>query len=120
MRSTRSTAISTSAPEAQPDLFNRYFGLNEALAALFGRKVDLVMPGGMVNPCFATRSTARASLSMHARSPKLLEDIRDAAAFISEVTQGRFEIQGFAGNSGPDHIDQFHGMPEFLRKVQGM
>ncbi len=37
---------------AQPDLFNRYFGLNEALAALFGRKVDLVMPGGMVNPYF--------------------------------------------------------------------
>jgi uncharacterized protein with HEPN domain len=26
---------------------------------------------------------------MHARSPKLLEDIRDAAAFIGEVTQGR-------------------------------
>jgi uncharacterized protein len=36
----------------QPDLFNRYFGLNEALAALFGRKVDLVMAGGMVNPYF--------------------------------------------------------------------
>jgi uncharacterized protein with HEPN domain len=26
---------------------------------------------------------------MHARSPKLLEDIRDAAAFIGEVTAGR-------------------------------
>ena len=26
---------------------------------------------------------------MHARSPKLLEDIRDAAAFIGEVTQNR-------------------------------
>ena len=26
---------------------------------------------------------------MHARSPKLLEDIRDAAAFVLEVTQGR-------------------------------
>ena len=39
-------------PGLQPDLFNRYFGLNEALAALFGRKVDLVMAGGMVNPYF--------------------------------------------------------------------
>ena len=39
-------------PGQQPDLFNRYFGLNEALAALFGRKVDLVMAGGMVNPYF--------------------------------------------------------------------
>jgi len=26
---------------------------------------------------------------MHARSPKLLEDIRDAAAFIGEVTHSR-------------------------------
>ena len=39
-------------PGQQPDLFNRYFGLNEALAALFGRKVELVMAGGMVNPYF--------------------------------------------------------------------
>ncbi len=39
-------------PGQQPDLFNRYFGLNEALAALFGRKVDLVMAGAMVNPYF--------------------------------------------------------------------
>ena len=39
-------------PGLQPDLFNRYFGLNEALAALFGRKVDLVMASGMVNPYF--------------------------------------------------------------------
>ena len=39
-------------PGAQPDLFSRYFGLNEALGALFGRKVDLVMHGSMVNPYF--------------------------------------------------------------------
>lgn len=35
-----------------PDLFTRYFGLNEALAKVFGRKVDLVMAGAMVNPYF--------------------------------------------------------------------
>jgi hypothetical protein len=37
---------------------------------------------------------------------------------LSEARQGRFEILGFAGNAGPDHIDQFHGMPEFLRRVE--
>ena len=37
---------------------------------------------------------------------------------LSEVRKGRFEIMGFAGNAGPDHIDQFHGMPEFLRRVE--
>lgn len=35
-----------------PDLFSRYFGLNEALATLLGRKVDLVMAGALVNPHF--------------------------------------------------------------------
>ena len=39
---------------------------------------------------------------------------------LSEVAVGRFEIRGFAGNAGPDHIDQFQGMPEFLRAVRGM
>ncbi len=37
---------------AQTDLFSRYFGLNAALTALLGRKVDLVMAGAMVNPYF--------------------------------------------------------------------
>lgn len=34
---------------------------------------------------------------------------------LSAVRAGRFAVQGFAGNSAPDHIDQYHGMPEFLR-----
>jgi hypothetical protein len=39
---------------------------------------------------------------------------------LSEAKQGRFEIQGFAGNAAPDHIDQFQGMPEFLKLLAGM
>ena len=50
----------------RPDLFNRYFGLNEALAALFGHKVDLVMCGGMVNPYFI-ESVNRTRQSVYAR-----------------------------------------------------
>jgi predicted nucleotidyltransferase len=34
------------------DLFRRYFGFKEALEALFGRPVDLVMVGAMRNPYF--------------------------------------------------------------------
>jgi len=33
---------------------------------------------------------------------------------LSEVRSGSLLIMGFAGNSAPDHIDQFHAMPEFL------
>lgn len=34
---------------------------------------------------------------------------------LSEVRAGGLVILGFAGNSAPDHIDQFHAMPEFLQ-----
>ena len=34
------------------NLFHRYFDLKEALEALFGREVDLVMVGALKNPYF--------------------------------------------------------------------
>lgn len=33
---------------------------------------------------------------------------------LSEAHRGNFTILGFAGNSGPDHIDQLHGLGTFL------
>jgi hypothetical protein len=36
---------------------------------------------------------------------------------LSEVHAGNFELMGFAGNSAPDHVDQFQGMPEFLARL---
>ncbi len=47
-------------------LFHRYFDLKEALEALFGRKVDLVMVGALENPYFIesinkTRQTVYAA-----------------------------------------------------------
>ncbi len=38
---------------------------------------------------------------------------------LSEVRSGGLSILGFAGNSAPDHIDQFHSMPEFLQLLLG-
>lgn len=40
-------------PRTPPSLFDRYFGLREDLARLFGRKVDLVMENAIRNPHFA-------------------------------------------------------------------
>lgn len=37
---------------------------------------------------------------------------------LSEARRGRFLLMGFAGNSAPDHIDHFQGMPEFLRLAE--
>jgi hypothetical protein len=34
---------------------------------------------------------------------------------LSEARQGRFRLAGFAGNSAPDHVDQLHSLPEYLK-----
>jgi hypothetical protein len=34
---------------------------------------------------------------------------------LSEAHAGRFRLLGFAGNSAPDHVDQLHSLPVFLK-----
>jgi hypothetical protein len=34
---------------------------------------------------------------------------------IGEAAAGRFLMMGFAGNSAPDHVDQLHSLPVFLK-----
>lgn len=34
---------------------------------------------------------------------------------LSEVKAGKFLLLGFAGNSAPDHVDQLHSLPEYLK-----
>jgi len=36
---------------------------------------------------------------------------------LSRTTKGRLEVLGFAGNSGPDHVDLFHGMAAFVERL---
>jgi hypothetical protein len=36
---------------------------------------------------------------------------------LSEVRSRGFTLLGFAGNSAPDHVDQFHAMPEMLARL---
>jgi hypothetical protein len=38
---------------------------------------------------------------------------------LSEVDRGAFRLEGFAGNTAPDHIDHFHGYADFLQRVTG-
>jgi hypothetical protein len=38
---------------------------------------------------------------------------------LSEVRKGGFLLLGFAGNSAPDHVDQLHGLPEYLKWLPG-
>lgn len=37
---------------------------------------------------------------------------------LSEAHAGHFVLMGFAGNSAPDHVDQLHSLPQYLRRVK--
>ena len=37
---------------------------------------------------------------------------------LSEARAGRFLLIGFAGNSAPDHVDQLHSLPVFLKALK--
>lgn len=38
---------------------------------------------------------------------------------LSEVRQGQFLLIGYAGNSAPDHVDQLHSLPQYLKWLKG-
>ena len=37
---------------------------------------------------------------------------------LSHVRKGKFEMLGFAGNSAPDHIDHYHALETWLRRIK--
>jgi hypothetical protein len=92
---------------------------NFARAAIGGKKHFLVTHSEIFPGTFAsTTETADwllATLGLH-RIPVLRWGPRGMQQ-LSEVHAGRFELLGFAGNSAPDHIDQLHAMPEFLKRL---
>jgi hypothetical protein len=87
-----------------------------ARAAIRGEKRFLVTHSEIFPGTFAS-TTETADWLIHSlgltRTPVLKWGPRGMQQ-LSEVKAGRFELLGFAGNSAPDHIDQLHGMPEFL------
>ena len=90
-----------------------------ARAAMRGEKKFLVTHSEIFPGTFAstteTASWLIRSLGLQ-RKPVLKWGPRGMQQ-LSEVKSGNFEVLGFAGNSGPDHIDQLHAMPELLLRV---
>jgi hypothetical protein len=37
---------------------------------------------------------------------------------LSEARAGKFLVMGYAGNSAPDHVDQLHSLPEYLKLMR--
>jgi hypothetical protein len=93
---------------------------NFARAAVRGEKRFVVTHSEIFPGTFAS-TTETADWLLHAlglrRTPVLRWGPRGMQQ-LSEVRAGGFELLGFAGNAGPDHIDQLHAMPELLARVQ--
>jgi hypothetical protein len=92
---------------------------NFARAAMRGEKRFLVTHSEIFPGMFVS-TTETADWLLHAlglqRKPVVQWGPRGMQQ-LSEVRAGRFELLGFAGNSAPDHIDQFHSEPEMLARL---
>lgn len=91
-----------------------------AREAIRGRKRFLITHSEIFPGTFASTTETTDYLIEHLglkRTPVLRWGPRGLQQ-LSEVQQGRFEILGFAGNSAPDHIDQFQAMPEMQARSQ--
>lgn len=92
-----------------------------ARAAMRGEKRFLVTHSEIFPGTFAS-TTETADWLLHAlglrRTPVLRWGPRGMQQ-LSEARAGRFELLGFAGNAGPDHIDHMHAMPEMLARLLG-
>jgi hypothetical protein len=90
-----------------------------ARAAMRGEKRFLVAHSEIFPGTFAsTTETADWLLGVLGlrRTPVLAWGPRGMQQ-LSEARTGDFTLLGFAGNSAPDHIDQFHAMPELLARL---
>lgn len=90
--------------------------------AIAGRKRFLVTHSEIFPGTFASTTETADWLieSLGLRRTPVLKWGPRGMQQLSEVRSGRFAVLGFAGNSAPDHIDQFQGMPEFLRSLLQM
>jgi hypothetical protein len=90
-----------------------------ARAAMRGEKRFLVTHSEIFPGTFAS-TTETADYIIRALGLKRMPVLRWGPVGmqqLSSVKSGRFEIQGYAGNAGPDHIDQFHAMPQLLKTL---
>jgi hypothetical protein len=95
--------------------FTRY-----ARAAMRGEKRFLITHSEIFPGTFASTTETSDYLidALGLRRKAVLQWGPGGMQQLSEVRRGQFELMGFAGNSAPDHVDQLHGMPEFLRRLE--
>jgi hypothetical protein len=91
--------------------------LQFARAAVVGRKQMIITHSEIFPGTFAsTTETADWLLGQLGlkRQPVLKWGPRGTQQ-LSEARRGKFLLYGYAGNAAPDHLDQLHSLPDYLR-----
>ncbi|HEV2689536.1 MAG TPA: hypothetical protein VGV35_13325 [Bryobacteraceae bacterium] len=94
--------------------------LKFARDAVAGRKTMVITHSEIFPGTFAsTTETADwllAKLGLQ-RRPVLRQGPKDMQQ-LSEVRAGKFLLLGYAGNTAPDHVDQYHSLPELMKLLR--
>jgi hypothetical protein len=106
--------------ESQLELDHLDIFLKFAKDAVAGRKTMIVTHSEIFPGTFAsTTETADwlvAKLGLRRRA--VLRWGPSKTQQLSEVRAGKFLMLGYAGNSAPDHVDEFHGLPDYLKLLR--
>jgi exopolysaccharide biosynthesis protein len=103
--------------ESQIDPENLAIYVKLARDAIAGRKHVIITHTEIFPGTFAS-TTETADYILHqlgVRRRAVLKWGPTKTQELSEVRIGHFRLIGFAGNSAPDHVDQLHSLPEFLK-----
>ena len=94
--------------------------LDFARTAVASRKI-LVLTHSEVYPGTFASTTETADYlitQLKLRRQAVLVEGPNGMQQLSRVRTGHFELEGFAGNSAPDHVDHYQSMAEWLRKFK--
>jgi len=103
--------------ESQLETDNLSIYIRFARDAIAGRKQMIITHSEIFPGTFAS-TTETADYMLAQLGLKRLATAKWGPAQtqqLSEVRQGGFLLIGYAGNSAPDHVDQLHSLPDYLR-----
>jgi hypothetical protein len=104
--------------ELEPDHLDIF--LKFARYAVAGRKTMVITHSEIFPGTFArTTETADwlvAQLGLRRRA--ILRWGPSKTQQLSESRAGKFLLMGYAGNAAPVHVDEFHGLPEYLKRLR--
>ncbi len=93
--------------------------LEYARLALEGKKQFLITHSEIFPGTYASTTETADYLinALHLQRHAVLKPGPAGMQMLSETHRNGLTILGFAGNTAPDHIDHFHGLPVFLKMI---